>query len=354
MKKLLTIFICIGLCLAGCSAVPPEAPPSAVPTPSATKTAQVTPTAAPTQAAPTATVGPDYLIRLSIQSEVLEDNLAGTPAKRKLVVSLPPSYYDAEKSYPVVYYLHGFGELAGAYIADNDEALHAAFQNGAKEFIFVEVDGGSSFYVNSPVSGRWEDYVMSEVIPFIDETYRTLPKAESRGICGFSMGGFGALNLAMRHPDVFGAVYAMSPGLLTEDGLAEAMETWGYDSAFKASYARAFAPNPDAELLGDIPAMDGSEADNAVIEQWKNGFGNLPEKLNAYLALGTPLRGIGLCYGTKDNYGWIPKGTAYFSSLLEGKGIAHTLYTFTGSHTQPTDGMTEHLLPFFNETLIYE
>ena len=68
-----------------------------------------------------------------------------------------------------------------------------------------------SFYVNSSVTGNWEDYIVEDVVNFIDANYRTLAAASSRGIAGHSGGGNGALYLAMRHPEVFGSVYAMAP-----------------------------------------------------------------------------------------------------------------------------------------------
>ena len=79
---------------------------------------------------------------------------------------------------------------------------------------------GGSFYVNSPVTGNWEDFVVQEVVGYVDNHYRTIARVESRGISGHSMGGFGSLNIAMLHPDVFGAVYSLSPGLFDKNGLA--------------------------------------------------------------------------------------------------------------------------------------
>jgi S-formylglutathione hydrolase FrmB len=80
---------------------------------------------------------------------------------------------------------------------------------------------GGSFYVNSSVTGDWEDFIAQDVVGYVDSNFRTLAQSESRGITGHSMGGFGALNIAMHRPDVFGAVYSMSPGLFDENGLAE-------------------------------------------------------------------------------------------------------------------------------------
>ena len=83
------------------------------------------------------------------------------------------------------------------------------------ELIIVAPNGRNaykhSFYVNSPVTGNWEDYIVDDVVNYVDTKYRTLPTASSRGIAGHSGGANGALFIAMRHADVFGSVYAMAP-----------------------------------------------------------------------------------------------------------------------------------------------
>jgi S-formylglutathione hydrolase FrmB len=298
-----------------------------------------------------------YYITEEITSGSIADNNAmGDPGTEKIFIYLPPDYYDSEESYPVVYYLHGFGETPGSFLMSSKLRLNNLFSEGDKSFIMVEVSGsgftGGSFYVNSPASGNWEDCLIDEVIPYVDAGYRTLPKAESRGICGFSMGGFGAMNLALLHPDVFGAVYAMSPGIMKDDALAEAMKTWTGDAAFQQAYARAFAPDLEGStFFGDIPALDGSEEDNAICAKWYSGFGNWSQKLDAYLALGTPLRAIGISYGTNDGYTWIPTGSAYFADLLRENGIDPVEFSFEGGHEMPENTIKDHLGPFFLENL---
>ena len=76
---------------------------------------------------------------------------------------------------------------------------------------------GGCFYVNSEVTGNWDDFITEEVVSFVDKNYRTLDNRDSRAITCHSMGGFGALNLSMLHPDVFGMCYALSPGVFNEE-----------------------------------------------------------------------------------------------------------------------------------------
>ena len=89
--------------------------------------------------------------------------------------------------------------------------------------IIVAVSGvtaaGGSFYVDSPANGNWEKFITEDVVDYVDTNFRTIPEVESRGIFGGSMGGFGALNLAMRHPDLYSAAYASTPGLLDDGGV---------------------------------------------------------------------------------------------------------------------------------------
>ena len=132
-------------------------------------------------------------------------------------VSLPPSYATSQKRFPTLYFLHGlfenersWSDRGGAQILDGLWA-----QGEAGEFIVVLPDGGKTFYINSfDGHERYEDFFISELVPWVDRKFRTIAAPPARGISGTSMGGFGALHIAMEHPDVFGSVSAHSAALI--------------------------------------------------------------------------------------------------------------------------------------------
>jgi pimeloyl-ACP methyl ester carboxylesterase len=205
----------------------------------------------------------------------LAGNMLGEPAEMEVAIWLPASYATTTQRYPVVYFLAGFDESAST--SQIGPVLEQLVEEGsAPEMILVGVDGrnslGGSFYVDSPVTGNWAQAIHTDLVSYVDDNYRTLPTASSRGISGFSMGGFGALDLAMRHPDVFGSVYALSPGLLAPGGL-ETTEMFDDDEViasflelqardidgpqaipgsealkFSVAYGSAFAPDPDTDF----------------------------------------------------------------------------------------------------------
>ncbi len=133
-------------------------------------------------------------------------------------VLLPPSY-DTEKTrrYPVLYFLHGLG--------DNEQMFfHSAGWNLVQdlwerhqlgEFLIVTPAGGSSFYINS-LGGdfRYEDFFLREFLPMVEKRYRVRTGRTFRAMGGISMGGYGALRMAFRHPDLFGSVSAHSAMLI--------------------------------------------------------------------------------------------------------------------------------------------
>jgi S-formylglutathione hydrolase FrmB len=298
-----------------------------------------------------------YLI-IKLQSKALAQNMLDENLEQNVYVYLPPSYYENDKKYPVVYFLHGFGDSPEGFLTSSKSIMDKTFKNGAKEFIMVAVNGenktGGSFYVNSPVIGNWEDYVVNEVVALIDKNFKTINNSNSRGICGFSMGGFGAFNLALLHPDVFGSLLTMSPGLLAENELPSALETWNGDSSFKRAYAQAFSPNVnDTVNFGSVPELSGTDKDNAIVRNWENGFGNIKQKVDNYISLNKPLKSIKIIYGEFDNYEWIPNGCKYLSKLLDDKGIEHSIESFKDGHIIPSDASENYIIPFFNENLIY-
>src|SRR5579859_2428846 len=155
---------------------------------------------------------------IKIHGASLEGNLNGEAVDREVIVFLPPSYEkDKKRRYPVVYALHGYsiGAEQWTHEIHVPQTVEGAFANGSKEMIVVLPDSktiyNGSMYSSSATTGDFENYVAHDVVAYIDAHYRTFPNRESRGLVGHSMGGYGASRIGMKHPDVFGSLYIMSP-----------------------------------------------------------------------------------------------------------------------------------------------
>ncbi|HEY3328968.1 MAG TPA: alpha/beta hydrolase-fold protein [Capsulimonadaceae bacterium] len=164
---------------------------------------------------------------------------------RDLVVYTPPGYnapQNAQTRYPVVYLLHGspgnafnflkFGELnvlCDKLIADG---LVAPAIIVAPDGNYAGEAHGDSEWVNSPDGkDKFDEFVASEVVGYVDSHLRSLPDPQHRVIGGVSEGGYGAANIALKHPNVFGAVLSMS-GYFTNDGSGWARPMMGHDQSW--------------------------------------------------------------------------------------------------------------------------
>lgn len=153
------------------------------------------------------------VITEKLMSDVLQNTRSGFDPNRTVKIYLPPGYEGSNKSYAVVYYFHSVGSSAQKVFESGNiqKLLDRAFaSNVANEFILVAADYGG-WYENSVVTGRWLDFTVDELVPFIDNRFRTIRNRDSRGLIGDFVGGRGALVLAMLYPDVFSVVYAMHP-----------------------------------------------------------------------------------------------------------------------------------------------
>lgn len=293
---------------------------------------------------------------LTVESPSIAINRINEPADQLISVYLPPDYEGSDKSYPVVYYLHGFSG-SPLNLKNFTMVLDMYFaEHPDKAFIMVGVDGlnkyGGSFYANSRATGNWADFLNREVITMIESLYRVLPVRESRGIAGFSMGGGGAVNNGLANPHLYGSLLASGAGLFDDDGLATALEGW--NEGFERAYGTVYAPEfSGKEVSGyKTPLMDGSWEDQDIAEQWNRGFGDLERKINAYRDTGQSIDIAILC-GSFDSYSWIQSGSQYFSELLERESIEHDYVIFEGGHVFNGAVLQDHVLPFFTEHLHY-
>ncbi len=153
----------------------------------------------------------------AFESAVLKGNPAGDPHVRRVPVYLPPSYdADPARRYPVVYVLSGFMGRGRMLLNDQpwspalDDRMDALVARDCEEMILVLPDCftrfGGSQYLNSTATGRYQDHLVNELVPWIDVRFRTLASRDHRGVAGKSSGGYGALILGMKHAATFGAL----------------------------------------------------------------------------------------------------------------------------------------------------
>lgn len=154
-------------------------------------------------------------------------------------IYLPPDYESSTRHYPVVYLLHGFTDDETAWVQFGEVNLaadRAIAERKIPPMIIVMPDAGVSWYINNYNDEvRYEDFMIDEFIPFIDSEYRTRSAKEFRGVSGLSMGGFGSLVLAMKHPDVFASCAAFSAGAHTDEEIIQ-MDADRYSYIFPNLY----------------------------------------------------------------------------------------------------------------------
>jgi len=157
--------------------------------------------------------------------ELRTDEIASKAVGKTLKVNvlLPDGHGADDRRFPVVYLLHGY---AGDY--SQWQKIGIEKEAAGLPVILVMPDGGNSFYVNhhEDPQGKWDDYITQELIAHVDSKYRTVPERSSRAISGLSMGGYGALMLGFRHPELYAAVASHSgavsvPGTSVQGEIAE-------------------------------------------------------------------------------------------------------------------------------------
>ena len=316
---------------------------------------------------------PVTVVRLKIHGTALEGNLERDAVDREVFVFLPPSYaQQRSRRYPVVYALHGFsiGAEQWSHEIHVPQTIEGAFAEGAKEMIVVLPDSktvhNGSMYSSSVTTGDFEEFIARDVVAYIDSHYRTLPNRESRGLVGHSMGGYGATRIGMKHADVFGSLYIMSPCCLSArpagssnpeiDKALEAVKR-PEDSAKLQFFARAqlasaaaWSPDPkNPPLYLDLPTKNG-EAQPEVLAKWT---ANAPLAfIDQYIGNLRRYRAIAIDVGDQDH---LRVDTEKLHDVLDKYGIANSFEVYSGTHTsRVADRFQNHVIPFFSKNLCFQ
>ena len=325
---------------------------------------------------PVAGARPAIVERITIHGRALEGNLEGNTVDRDVIVFLPPSYnQDRTRRYPAVYALHGYSIGAEQWSQEIHvpQTIEGAFARGAHEMIVVLPDSktlhNGSMYSSSVTTGDFENYVARDVVSYIDAHYRTIATRESRGLVGHSMGGYGATRIGMKHADVFGSLYIMSPCCLSprgggrgpaagnaavNDEALAAVKTPA-DSAklpfglrAQLASAAAWSPNPqNPPLYLDLPIGEQAQA---VLAKWA---ANAPLAfVDQYVAELKRYRAIAIDVGDQDG---LRVDAGKLHDVLDRYGIANTFEVYPGTHTSDVAvRFQEHVMPFFSRTLSFE
>ena len=227
-------------------------------------------------------------------------------------IMLPPTF-DADKTrhFPILYLLHGLGDNEQFLVHSGEWNLVEDMREKGelKDFLIATPDGGASFYINAKDGKElYEDFLVQEFLPFIEKRYRVSPGRANRAISGISMGGYGALHLAFRHPQLFSAVSAHSAALIEKLPLF-----------LGGAAGQSKQPNR-ARIFGGV---FGNPPDAAY---W-NQESPIPLARTANLA---SLKIYFDC-GDRDDYGF-DAGATVLDKVLTARHIAHEFHLYPGRH----------------------
>jgi len=319
---------------------------------------------------------PVTIERIKVQSKALDGNLEGNATDRDVLVVLPPSYRTAStRRYPVVYALHGYSIGAAQWSQEIrlPQTAEGAFAKGAREMIVVLPDSktvhNGSMYSSSVTTGDFENYVARDLVSYIDAHYRTIATRDSRGLVGHSMGGYGAARIGMKHADVFGSLYIMSPCCLSPRGGgrgAPAANAAANEEALAAvktpadsaklpfglraqlASAAAWSPNPtNPPLYLDLPI---GEQGQAVLAKWA---ANAPLAfVDQYVLELKRYRAIAIDVGDQDG---LRADAGRLHDALDRYGVANSFEIYPGTHTSDVAvRFQEQVVPFFSRTLSFD
>jgi enterochelin esterase-like enzyme len=316
---------------------------------------------------------PATVERVTIHGVALEGNLEGDAVDRDTLVFLPPGYAkDKSRRYPVVYALHGYsiGAEQWTHEIQVPQTIEGAFAQGAREMIVVLPDSktahNGSMYSSSVTTGDFESFVAHDVVSYVDAHYRTIRARASRGLVGHSMGGYGATRIGMKHPDVFGSLYIMSPCCLAprdsgpgRTDLEQAVagmkspsdgEKLPFFTRAQLATAAAWSPNPkNPPLFLDLPTKDGVPQPD-VLAKWA---ANAPLAfVDQYVGNLRQYRAIALDVGDQDG---LRADATRLHEVLDTYGIAHGFEVYPGTHTSKVaDRFQNHVLTFFGRSLCFD
>ncbi|HET8965179.1 MAG TPA: alpha/beta hydrolase-fold protein [Candidatus Acidoferrum sp.] len=242
-----------------------------------------------------------------IECKPLPSRILGHPVNYCAV--LPPSYdSDKARKFPVLYFFHGLGDNEQMFVHGGAFNLVQDLWERKEigEFLIVTPEAGATFYINSH-SGkvRYEDFLVQEFLPAIESRYRIHPGRANRGVSGVSMGGYGALHLGFRHPELFAAVSAHSPALIDR---------------IPAVASPSAGSGMRSRVLGET---FGSPPDPAF---WQR---NSPMTL----ARTANLSGLKIYFdcGEQDDYGF-EEGAKSLDKILGSRHTAHEAHIYPGRH----------------------
>jgi S-formylglutathione hydrolase FrmB len=307
-----------------------------------------------------------------ITSDALVGNRLGDPHVRPLWVYVPPAYDpEGERRYPVLYIIQGLtGQLdmwrnRTPFRRNFPELADELFASGqAPPCILVWVDCwtslGGSQYLDSPATGRYHTYLCDEIVPWVDEHYRTLAHRDRRGILGKSSGGYGAMVTSMLRPDLFGgfathagdALFAMCylPDFRKSVRALRDHYDGSFDRFWRDFRGRpAFSREWDDTLLNDwcMAACYSADADGTVHLPYDPVTGELvPEVWQRWLARDPvemvpshadalrSMRGIYIDAGKRDEF-FLDLGAEAFRRALERIGVTDVYFElFDATHMQ--------------------